>query len=145
MVELLLTLRANYTLATQDGYTCLHIAVDAGDPSIVNALLKREVDINARAKDGSTAYDIADPIGAERVKKQLEKRGAGKGTIRESQPPSGQRRVDTVDGGWNLRFEEDGVAMTLRKRLLGLVLDEQGSDQHGVNADQDSWTDLFCT
>jgi hypothetical protein len=121
----------------------LHIAADAGDQSIVYELLKKGVDVNARAEDRSTAYDIADLMGFDRVKKKLEKQGAKMGVIKESQASSSQDGADTVDESWYLGFGKDEVVMTLRKRLLDLVLNGQDPSKQDLDVAQQSWMELF--
>ncbi|KAJ2990388.1 hypothetical protein NUW58_g2975 [Xylaria curta] len=121
IVELLLHSGANVTTATREGYTPLHIAADTGNRSIIHQLLQSGADVTKSASDGLTAYDIAELMGFKRVKEQLAAKGAKKSTFRETWVPDTGHQCNTIDECWNLDFDDDGVAKTLRARLSDLL------------------------
>lgn len=80
---------------TDEGYTLLHRAADAGNLEIVKALLARGADPNLKSALGRTAYDMASGVA---VKAELAKAMRAPNTVSTGAPPGTDR---SAAGGGN--------------------------------------------
>jgi Ankyrin repeats (many copies) len=92
-------------MQTDEGYTLLHYAADAGNLEMVNALLARGADPTIKAKTGSTPYDMAmgSTMKVLLAKAQAEWRAkqGGEGGDMPSAPVGGAEQQSQADSSGN--------------------------------------------